>query len=115
MEEIIVNAEAENITEEATVEEVATEEITSEEVSAEETAEEESAPQESASEETDGENAPAEEKIENDFTEYEISGLTPAQRRRNEIFDKITTGILILLMASPVLILAYIFIWFLTK
>jgi hypothetical protein len=28
------------------------------------------------------------------------------------VFDKITTGILILLMASPVAILAYIFLWF---
>ena len=28
------------------------------------------------------------------------------------VWDKITTGILILLMCSPVLILAYIFIWF---
>ena len=27
------------------------------------------------------------------------------------IWDKVTTGILILLMASPALILAYIFIW----
>lgn len=47
-----------------------------------------------------------------DYTEFEISGLTPAQRRRKEIFDKITTGILILLMASPIAILAYIFLWF---
>jgi hypothetical protein len=30
------------------------------------------------------------------------------------IFDKITTGLLILLMASPVLILLYIFSWFLS-
>ena len=37
------------------------------------------------------------------------------KKRRKEIWDKITTGILIFLMASPVLILAYIFIWFLTK
>ena len=37
------------------------------------------------------------------------------RKKRKEIFDKITTGILIFLMASPVLILAYIFIWFLTK
>ena len=37
------------------------------------------------------------------------------RKRRKEIWDKITTGILIFLMASPVLILAYIFIWFLTK
>ncbi len=31
------------------------------------------------------------------------------------VVDKITTGILIALMASPILILGYIFIWFLTK
>ena len=31
------------------------------------------------------------------------------------IWDKVTTGILIALMASPVLILGYIFYWFLTK
>jgi hypothetical protein len=43
---------------------------------------------------------------------YEMSGLTEAQRKRRDIFDKITTGILIFLMTSPILILAYIFIWF---
>lgn len=31
------------------------------------------------------------------------------------VWDKITTGILIFLMASPFLILGYIFYWFLTK
>ena len=31
------------------------------------------------------------------------------------IWDKVTTGILILLMASPFLILGYIFYWFITK
>ena len=31
------------------------------------------------------------------------------------IWDKITTGILLLLMAAPFLILGYIFHWFLTK
>ena len=30
-------------------------------------------------------------------------------------FDKITTGILILLMASPIAILAYIFLWFIFR
>ena len=33
--------------------------------------------------------------------------------RRKEIFDKITTGLLILLMCAPFAILAYIIIWFL--
>lgn len=31
------------------------------------------------------------------------------------IWDKCTTGLLLLLMASPLLILGYIFIWFMTK
>ncbi len=30
-------------------------------------------------------------------------------------WDKVTTALLIVLMASPVAILAYIFIWFMTK
>jgi hypothetical protein len=37
------------------------------------------------------------------------------KKKRAAIIDKITTGILIALMASPVLILGYIFYWFLTK
>ena len=32
-----------------------------------------------------------------------------------EVWDKVTTGILIFLMASPLLILGYIFIWFALK
>lgn len=31
------------------------------------------------------------------------------------VFDKITTGLLILLMATPVIILAYIFMWFIFR
>lgn len=34
------------------------------------------------------------------------------KKKRNAIIDKITTGILILLMASPIAILLYIFLWF---
>ena len=45
----------------------------------------------------------------------EMSGLTEAQRRRAEIFDKITTGILAFLLASPFLIFLYILLWFLLK
>jgi len=37
------------------------------------------------------------------------------KRRRNAIWDKITTGILIALMASPIAILVYIFLWFILK
>ena len=32
---------------------------------------------------------------------------------RKEAWDKITTGLFILLMASPILVLVYIFAWFL--
>ncbi len=42
--------------------------------------------------------------------------LTPEQKKKiAAVWDKVTTGLLILLMAAPVLILAYIFIWFLSK
>lgn len=37
------------------------------------------------------------------------------KKRMQEIWDKVTTGLLIFLMCTPVLVLAYIFIWFLTK
>ena len=37
------------------------------------------------------------------------------KRKRNAIWDKVTTGILIALMASPIAILAYIFLWFIFK
>ena len=37
------------------------------------------------------------------------------KKKRAAIWDKVTTGILIFLMASPFLILGYIFYWFLTK
>lgn len=36
------------------------------------------------------------------------------KRKWKAFWDKITTGILIFLLASPVLILAYIFMWFIT-
>ena len=48
-------------------------------------------------------------------SEDSLSGLTDAQRKRKEIFDKITTGILILLLASPIAILTYIFLWFVLR
>lgn len=39
-----------------------------------------------------------------------------AKKKKWRVFwDKVTTGILIFLMASPILILSYIFMWFLTK
>lgn len=43
------------------------------------------------------------------LTEEEI--LKAKKAKWAAIWDKVTTGILILLMASPAIILAYIFIW----
>ena len=37
------------------------------------------------------------------------------KKKLNAIWDKITTGLLIFLMASPFLILGYIFLWFMNK
>ncbi len=53
--------------------------------------------------------------LTDNYTEYELSGLTDKQRKRKQIIDKLTTGLLILLMASPLLIVVYIFLWFIIK
>lgn len=37
------------------------------------------------------------------------------KRKRQELWDKITTGIFIALLASPFIILLYIFLWFIPK
>ncbi|MBQ7333663.1 MAG: hypothetical protein IJW38_04870 [Clostridia bacterium] len=37
------------------------------------------------------------------------------KKKRHAFWDKITTGLLILLMAAPFAILAYIFAWFLSR
>lgn len=49
------------------------------------------------------------------YTDGEISGLTDAQKRRKMIYDKITTGILIALLAAPIAIVLYIFLWFIFR
>ncbi len=54
-----------------------------------------------------------ENKVELEMTEEEIKKAKKAKLLA--VWDKITTGLLIFLMASPFLILAYIFIWFATK
>ena len=36
------------------------------------------------------------------------------KKRVREIWDKVTTGLFIALLASPVLILLYIFLWFMS-
>ena len=60
--------------------------------------------------------APEVEVVDNRDFELRMSDEERAKKKKiKEIWDKITTGLLIVLMASPILILAYIFIWFLTK
>lgn len=49
----------------------------------------------------------AEIVIDQDFADEQAE-----KRRKREIWDKITTGLFIALLASPILILLYIFIWF---
>lgn len=66
-----------------------------------------------AVEENVTESAPAADT--RDF-ELRVSDEERARKKKvADIWDKVTTGLLIFLMSSPILILAYIFIWFLTK
>ncbi|MBQ8302649.1 MAG: hypothetical protein IJX97_03765 [Clostridia bacterium] len=37
------------------------------------------------------------------------------KKKRAEIWDKVTTGLLIAVIASPVVVLLYIIIWFITR
>ena len=106
----------EEITEEA-VDEV-TEEVTEEAVESGDASE-------VVCEQTNGEEGYAEEVMEvalsydenGDpvYQEEALSGLTDEQKRRQRIFDKITTGILIALLVSPIAILLYIFLWFIFR
>ncbi len=52
-----------------------------------------------------------EKKSREHLTEEEIA----KKKKLAAIWDKVTTVLLIMLMASPIAILAYIFIWFVTK
>ena len=65
----------------------------------------------------ENEDATAVKKDEKEFeyTDSEMSGLTAEQRRRKEIFEKITDGILIALLVSPILVILYIFLWFILR
>ena len=59
-----------------------------------------------------------EESVAVDTRDFELRVSDEERARKKkiaEVWDKITTGLLIFLMSSPILILAYIFIWFLTK
>ena len=65
------------------------------------------------SEEDAAENVEAPEVVDTRDYELRISEEELAKKKRRlEIWDKITTGLLIFLMASPILILTYIFLWF---
>lgn len=56
--------------------------------------------------------APLEEVLDIEL-DQEFAAEQAKKKRRLEIWDKITTGLFIVLLASPVLILLYIFLWFL--
>lgn len=54
------------------------------------------------------------ERTPEEIAARELEDIEKAKKaKRAAIWDKVTTGILIALMASPFLILAYIFAWFL--
>lgn len=126
-EEVVAEAVAEEAAEEIVAEE-ATEEAAAEEVAAEEPAIEEVVAEEPAIEECAAEEAiPEEETLtiapEVEISEEEIANASFLARFKEKVkkvnwkkvWDKVTTGILILLMASPILILVYIFYSFLSR
>ena len=56
-----------------------------------------------------------ENKTTENLSLIEMAKVFFTSKKWKEIWDKITTGILIALLATPVAILAYIMIWFLSK
>ena len=95
-------------------EEVVTEETVVEEAVAEEVAKEE--PEVINAQVPDLEEVATEvEAVDTRDYELRVSDEEKAKKKkRQEIWDKITTGLFIVLLASPVLILLYIFLWFLS-
>ena len=53
--------------------------------------------------------------MEGESLAAKYEALDAKNKKWKNIWDKVTTGILIFLMASPFLILGYIFLWFITK
>ena len=121
-EEVVDEAVAEEAAEEIVAEE-ATEEAAAEEVAAEEVAVEEVATEEIAAEEAAAEEETLTIAPEVEISEEEIASASFLDRFKKtvkkvnwkKVWDKVTTGILILLMASPILILVYIFYSFLSR
>ena len=131
LEEVAAEESTEEATEEAPVEEAPVEEAPVEEAPAEEAKEE--VVEEAPVEEDKPVEEEAAEKVEEPetlvvapeatITEEEIkeaSFFTTFMEKAKKVnwkkvWDKVSTGLLILIMAAPVLILAYIFYWFLTK
>lgn len=52
------------------------------------------------------------EEVEEIQVDQQFAEEQAAKRKRLEIWDKITTGLFIALLASPFAILLYIFLWF---
>lgn len=116
----------EEVVAEVAAEEVAAEEATIEEATAEEAAEE-TAAEEPAEEPAAEEAIPEEETLtiapEVEISEEEIANASFLARFKEKVkrvnwkkvWDKVTTGILIFLMATPILILVYIFYSFLSR
>ena len=115
-----VEAEVKEKTADAVVENESTEEVAeiTEEVAEETVAEE--APAEEAVSEDPAKDAAIEEKSAEkpaNFIDKCVSWFKEKTKnvKWKEVWDKVTTGLLILLMASPILILAYILLWFVLR
>jgi hypothetical protein len=52
------------------------------------------------------------EEVQEIEIDQEFAAEQAKKKRRLEIWDKVTTGLFIALLASPVVILLYIFLWF---
>ena len=52
------------------------------------------------------------EEVKEIQIDQEFADEQARKKRRREIWDKVTTGLFIALLASPIAILLYIFLWF---
>lgn len=121
LEEVAAEEATEEASEEAPVEEAPLEEA-KEEVVEEAPVEEEKPVEEEAAEEIEESKtlvvAPEATITEEELKEASFFTTFMEKAKKvnwKKVWDKVSTGLLILIMAAPVLILAYIFYWFLTK